>query len=91
MLKFGLEIHFGVIQNHIAAIFEILIFRHFSGGQSSKFSENGENLNFDPLKIAKNQNLKNHSDKILYHPMVYLQNKFQHQRICRFLDPLRFM
>ena len=37
MLKFGSEIHFGVIQNHTAAIFEILIFRDFSGGQSSNY------------------------------------------------------
>ena len=50
MLKFGVEIDFGVIQKRYAAIFEILIFRDFSGGQSPKFSENDKNLNFDPLK-----------------------------------------
>jgi len=38
------------MQNCAAAIFEILIFRNFSGGQSPKLSENGENVNFDPLK-----------------------------------------
>ena len=50
MLKFGLGINFRVIQNLIAAIFEILIFRDFSGDQSLKFSENGENVNFEPTK-----------------------------------------
>ena len=37
MLKLGLEIDFDVIQKGYAAIFEILIFRDFSGGQSPKF------------------------------------------------------
>ena len=37
MLKYGLEIDFGVIQKCYAAIFEILIFHDFSGGQSSNF------------------------------------------------------
>ena len=39
---------------HYAAISEILIFRDFSGGQSPKFCQNGENLNFDPLKNREN-------------------------------------
>ena len=34
-------------------IFEILIFRNFSGGQSLKFCQNDENLNFNPLKNSK--------------------------------------
>ena len=53
MLKFGLEIGFGVIQKRYAAIFEILIFRNFLVGQSSKFCQNGKNLTFDPLKIRE--------------------------------------
>ena len=53
MLKFGLEINFGVLQKRYAANFEILIFRDFSGGQSRTFCENGKNLNFDPLKNHK--------------------------------------
>ena len=50
MLNFGLEIDFGVIQKSDAAIFEILIFRDFSGGQSSNFCHFGKILDFDPLK-----------------------------------------
>ena len=37
IMKFGLQIDFEVIQKRYAAIFEILIFRDFSGGQSSNF------------------------------------------------------
>ena len=40
MLKFGLEIDLGVIQKSYAAIFEILIFHDFSGGQSPNFGPN---------------------------------------------------
>ena len=40
MLKFGLEIVLGMIQKSDAAIFEILIFRDFSGGQSPNFGPN---------------------------------------------------
>ena len=40
MLKFGLEIVLGMIQKSDAAIFEILIFRKFSGGQSPNFGPN---------------------------------------------------
>ena len=43
MLKFGLEIALGMIQKSGAAIFEILIIRDFSGGQSPNF---GPNPNF---------------------------------------------
>ena len=43
MLKFGLEIALGMIQKSDAAIFEILIFRNFSGGQSPNFGQNGRN------------------------------------------------
>ena len=50
MLKFGLEIDFGVIQKIDAAIFEILIFRDFSGGQSPNFGPSRPFLDFDPLK-----------------------------------------
>ena len=38
MLKFGLEMDFGMIQKGYGAIFEILILRNFSGGHSSNFS-----------------------------------------------------
>ena len=40
MLKFGLKIVLGMIQKSDAAIFEILIFRDFSGGQSPNFGPN---------------------------------------------------
>ena len=50
MLKFGLEIALGMIQKSGAAIFEILIFRDFSGGQSPKMADLDQNLDFDPLK-----------------------------------------
>ena len=43
MLKFGLEIDFGVIQKIYAAIFEILIFHDFSGGQSPKMADLDQN------------------------------------------------
>ena len=45
-----MEIDFGVIQKLYAVIFEILGFRDFSGGQSPKFCQNGENWNFGLLK-----------------------------------------
>ena len=48
MLKFGLEIVLGMIQKSDAAIFEILIFRDFSGGQSPNFGPNQPFLDFDP-------------------------------------------
>ena len=38
MLKFDLDIHFVVIQKLIAAVYEKMIFRDFSGGQSPEFS-----------------------------------------------------
>ena len=50
MLKFGLEIALGMIQKSGAAIFEILIFRDFSGGQSPKMADLDQNMDFDPLK-----------------------------------------
>ena len=53
MLEIGSEIDFGVIQKRYAGIFEILIFGDFSGASSLKFCQNGENLNFDPLKNWK--------------------------------------
>ena len=48
--KFGLEIDFGVIQKHYAAIFEISIFRDFSGGQSQNFGPNQPFWDFGFLK-----------------------------------------
>ena len=50
MLNFGLKIHFEELQNRTVAIFEILIIHESSGGQTPKFSQNGEKLNFDTLK-----------------------------------------
>ena len=47
MLKFGLEIDFGVIQKRYAAILEMLIFREFSGGQSSNLCY------FDKILVSK--------------------------------------
>ena len=58
MLKFGLEIALGMIQKSDAGIFEILIFRDFSGGQIPKFSKKYQNLKFDPLKIVKNGHIQ---------------------------------
>ena len=48
MLKFGLEIALGMVQKSYAAIFEILIFRDFSGGQSPKMADLDQNI---PLTI----------------------------------------
>ena len=42
MLNFDLEIHYGVTQKSYAVIFEILIFRDFSGGQSPTFCQKGD-------------------------------------------------
>ena len=39
-----------MIQKSGAAIFEILIFRDFSGGQSPNMTDLDQNLDFDPLK-----------------------------------------
>ena len=50
MLKFDMQIEYGVIQKRSAAIFEILNFRNFSGGQSSNFCHFDKILDFDPLK-----------------------------------------
>ena len=50
ILKFGLEIALGMIQKSGAAIFEILIFCDFSGGQSPKMADFDQNLDFDPMK-----------------------------------------
>ena len=47
MLKFGLEIALGMIQKKDAAIFEILIFRYVSGGQSPKMADLDQNLDMD--------------------------------------------
>ena len=55
MLKFGLEIALRMIQKSDAAIFEILIFRNFSGGQSPNFGPNrGGTQFFKKLVIIKN-------------------------------------
>ena len=40
----------GVIQKSDAAIFEILNFHDFSGGESPKIADFDQNLDFDPLK-----------------------------------------
>ena len=48
MLKFGLQIALGMIQKSGAAIFEILIFHDFSGGQSPNFGPNWPFLDFAP-------------------------------------------
>ena len=50
MLKFGVEIALGMIQKSDVAIFEILIFWHFSGVQSPKMANLDQNLDLDPLK-----------------------------------------
>ena len=91
MLKFGLEIDFDVVQKCYGAIFEISIFRDFSGGQSSNFCHFDKILDFDPVKNPEKQTFKNRRITFLYHPKIYIQLKFQHQRTCRFLDPSRYM
>ena len=91
MLKFGLEIVWGMIQKSDAAIFEILIFCFFQGVKVQKWPIWTKIWTLTPWKIAKNQNFKNRRITFLYHPKIYLQPKFQHQRTCRFLDPSRFM
>ena len=53
MLKFGLEIALGMIQKSDAAIFEILIFRDFSGGQSPNF---GPNRPFSIIGLVDSRN-----------------------------------
>ena len=47
--------------NFNTAIFEILIFRNFSGGQSPKFCQNGEN--YDPILERRKMGLQ-HTVKI---------------------------
>ena len=53
MLKFGLDIVLGMLQKSYVAIFEILIFLDFSGGQSPKMADLDQNLDFDPLKNSE--------------------------------------
>ena len=65
IMKFGLQIDFEVIQKRYAAIFEILIFRDFSGGQSSNFRH------FDKIILlntctTKPPNLSDIHQKILH-------------------------
>ena len=50
-----MEIALGMIQKSDAAIFEILIFRNYSGGQSPNFGPNGR---FVQVKIFGGQNFK---------------------------------
>ena len=53
MLKFGMEIDYGMIQRRYAAIFEFLNFRDFSRGQSANFRHFDKILDFDHLKIRE--------------------------------------
>ena len=71
IMKFGLQIDFEVIQKRYAAIFEILIFRDFSGGQSSNFRH------FDKIILlntctTKTPNLSDIHQKILHEIPPYL-------------------
>ena len=52
MLKFGLEIALGMIQKSGSAIFEILIFRDFSGGQSPKMADLDQNFELSPDQLS---------------------------------------
>ena len=63
---------FGDDTKHNAAIFEIFIFYDFLGIQSSNFRYFDKLLDFDPWKIAKNQNFKNRHIAFLYYPQIYL-------------------
>ena len=87
MLKFSLEIHFEVIQNHTSAILEILNFHDFSGVKVKNLVKMAKIWTLTHWIIAKNQNLKNHCRTILQSLKMYLQTKLQHQQIFRFLDP----
>ena len=69
MLKFGLEIALGMIQKSGAAIFEILIFRNFSGGQSQKMA----NLDQIPLIVILLSML---SPKSYYLPLLVEKDLF---------------
>ena len=50
-------------------------FSRFLGGQSPKFCQNGRNLNFDPLKIANNQNFKKSSHNVFVSPQNLSRNQ----------------
>ena len=69
MLKFGLEMDFGMIQKSDAAIFVILILPNFSGGESPKIYNLDQNLDFDPLTNHKNT----FADFSLYLPKLMSQ------------------
>ena len=70
MLKFGLEIALGMMQKSGLAIFEILIFRDFSGGQSPKMADLDQNLDLIALKNRKKSKLQ----KSPYHFLVSSPN-----------------
>ena len=59
MLKFGLELALEMIQKSGAVIFEILIFRDFSGGQSPKMADLDQNQIFF-IFLQSNLHRRNH-------------------------------
>ena len=68
MLKFCMEIVLEMMQKSDAAIFEILIFRNFSGGQSSNFRHFDKILNFDPLKNCEKLELQKSPHNVFVSP-----------------------
>ena len=57
MLKFGVEIVLGMMQKSDAAIFEILIFRDFSGGQSPKMADFDQHFSIIGLVDSRNDSI----------------------------------
>ena len=92
MLKLGLEVHFGVIQIRTGMICEILIFRDFLGVKVQTFVIFNKFWTLTPWKkLQKIKISRIAAVWLCITPNMYLQTKFQHERTCRFLDPLCFM
>ena len=66
VMKFGLQIDFEVIQKYYAAIFEILIFRDFSGGQSSNFHHFDKIILLSTCTTKKTLHLSDIHQKLLH-------------------------
>ena len=75
MLKFGMEIDYGVIQKHYTAIFEILNFHDFSGGQSSNFRHSDKILDFDHLKSCEKSKFQKSPHNVFVSPQNLSPNQ----------------
>ena len=80
MLKFGLEIDFGVLQKRYAVILEIFIFRNFSGGQSSNFCHFVKILDFDPLKNHEKSKFQKSPQNVFVSPQNLSPNQISASR-----------